>query len=392
MGLMSATRLGLYIHWPFCLAKCPYCDFNSHVVTEIDSAAWQKAMLHELRTQAEQYHTQKGLTQRAHLQTIFFGGGTPSLMPAEIIESLISSARELFHCDETLEITAEANPTSVETAKIIDFAQAGVNRLSLGIQSLTPQGLQYLGREHSPEEALYALETALKYVKNVSGDLIYGLPGQTADNWQKQLERILNYGLSHLSAYQLTIEPGTVFYTRARAGEIMTAEDDHVADLYLLTEQLCQSYQLQAYEVSNYAVPDAQSRHNCGYWNSGDWLAIGPGAHGQYWAGHKRFHFQNRRSPKGWLDAVSTHQHGQEEHGEITAEHAFEIYWMMGLRLTQGMPIRPQYPALQNFSLNPEWVDFFSETGWLENTEGRLRTSLEGRLKLNSILEKILDI
>lgn len=388
---MSRTRLGLYIHWPFCLAKCPYCDFNSHVAQEVDTQAWKQALLTDLKTQSEHYHSHKNLTAKAPLDTIFFGGGTPSLMPTEIMEALINSASELFDTGADIEITAEANPTSVETAKIKDFAQAGVNRLSLGIQSLSSEGLKYLGREHSSYEALVALEIGQKHMQNISCDLIYGLPEQTAKNWQSQLEHMLNLGLSHLSAYQLTIEPGTVFHTRARKGEVMTAADDHVADLYEMTEQICSAFGLKAYEVSNYAKYGAESQHNIGYWRSADWLAVGPGAHGQYWAKDRRYHTQNRRSPAGWLEDVKHHNHGFEEQVEITAEQAFEIYWMMGLRLTSGMLLKPAYPALQAYALNKEWVNIFCDEGWLEQADDRLRTTLDGRLRLNQILEKILS-
>ena len=388
---LGLPRLGLYIHWPFCLSKCPYCDFNSHLAKEIDTQRWKQALSAELRYLSEQYHADSGTTDKAQLDTIFFGGGTPSLMPAEIMDTLIDLAGEIFTFHPEIEITAEANPTSVETAKIADFAQAGINRISLGIQSLSEEGLRYLGREHSPDEALAALDIAQHRISKVSCDLIYGLPQQSAQDWEEQLTFMLNRGLQHLSAYQLTIEPGTVFYSRARRGEVMTADDDHVADLYGLTETLCADSGLYAYEVSNYAQRGAESRHNIGYWKSHDWLGIGPGAHGQYWAGSQRKHTQNRRSPSGWLDACFKQSHGCEEMSVLPLQEVVEIYWMMGLRLTSGMPLSPPYESLKDYQLNTEWVEDFCAEGWLKLEDGNLRADFDGRIRLNQILEKILS-
>ena len=245
----------------FACQNAPCCDFNSHLADQIEIADWQQAMLSELSHMARFYSEKSGLAPAdISLDTIFFGGGTPSLMPAELVEAIIDKAIGLFSATPHIEITAEANPTSVETAKIADFAAAGVNRLSVGVQSLDKAGLSFLGREHSPDDALYALDIAQSHLRRVSCDMIYGLPDQTEAQWQSQLEQLLARQLSHVSAYQLTIEAGTVFHSRTRKGEVLVADDDHVASLYHLTEQICAEAGLSAYEISNYAADGAASR------------------------------------------------------------------------------------------------------------------------------------
>lgn len=385
-------RIGIYIHWPFCLAKCPYCDFNSHVAQSIDYAAWQQALLAEMSYMADKAEQMKGCPARQmQVGSLFFGGGTPSLMPASLIEALIDKAASLFSLSADTEITVEANPTSVETEKFKGFAHAGVNRISVGIQSLTQSGLRFLGREHNVEQALTALDTAKSCFSSVSADLIYGLPDQTAADWQKQLEQIARFDLEHLSCYHLTIEPGTIFHTRAKRGEILTASSDHVGDLYLLTEAQNAAAGLAAYEISNYAKPGAASVHNLNYWQAGDWLAIGPGGHGRISTDDGRYWTVNRRSPAGWLGDVQKLGHGCEGDGMETHRDNFDEYWMMGLRLIAGINLVP--PALfggGHFQLDSIWRDQFIEAGWLKLDAGRIAATLEGRLRLDFMLGKLL--
>jgi oxygen-independent coproporphyrinogen-3 oxidase len=393
----AAAPLSLYIHWPFCVSKCPYCDFNSHIAGELDEAAWLRSMCAELEHMAR-IAAETLSTDNLRLETIFFGGGTPSLMPPKIVSALIDKAATLFSFANNIEITAEANPNSAEMKQMESFRSAGINRLSLGIQSLHNEGLAFLGRAHSVDEACNALEQALTLFDRVSADLIYGLPEQTAAEWQQQLTQIISFGIQHLSAYQLTIEPGTIFHSRTRAGAILTAEPDHVADLYELTEDIAAAAGLPAYEVSNYAAASNQARHNLTYWQSGNWIAVGPGAHGRITYPHqqKRRHFRLRLSPGGWLNDVASNGHAIEEDRIEAAGDMYEEYWMMGLRLVKGMPLTPPFfvpdIALPEsvFCLDTEWQARFCKEGWLIEEGGHLKASLQGRMRLDYMLGKLL--
>ena len=393
----AAAPLSLYIHWPFCVSKCPYCDFNSHIAGELDEAAWLRSMCAELEHMAR-IAAETLSTDNLRLETIFFGGGTPSLMPPKIVSALIDKAATLFSFANNIEITAEANPNSAEMKQMESFHSAGINRLSLGIQSLHNEGLAFLGRAHSVDEACNALEQALTLFDRVSADLIYGLPEQTAAEWQQQLTQIIGFGIQHLSAYQLTIEPGTIFHSRTRAGAILTAEPDHVADLYELTEDIAAAAGLPAYEVSNYAAASNQARHNLTYWQSGNWIAVGPGAHGRITYPHqqKRRHFRLRRSPVGWLNDVASNGHAIEEDRIEAAGDMYEEYWMMGLRLGKGMPLTPPFFAPDIalpesvFCLDAEWQARFCKEGWLIEEGGYLKASLQGRMRLDYMLGKLL--
>lgn len=393
----AAVPLSLYIHWPFCVSKCPYCDFNSHIAGELDEAAWLRSMCAELEHMAR-IAAETLSTNNLRLETIFFGGGTPSLMPPKIVSALIDKAATLFSFANNIEITAEANPNSAEMKQMESFHSAGINRLSLGIQSLHNEGLAFLGRAHSVDEACNALEQALTLFDRVSADLIYGIPEQTAAEWQQQLTQIIGFGIQHLSAYQLTIEPGTIFHSRTRAGAILTAEPDHVADLYELTEDIAAAAGLPAYEVSNYAAASNQARHNLTYWQSGNWIAVGPGAHGRITYPHqqKRRHFRLRRSPGGWLNDVASNGHAIEEDRIEAACDMYEEYWMMGLRLVKGMPLTPPFFAPDIalpesvFCLDAEWQARFCKEGWLIEEGGCLKASLQGRMRLDYMLGKLL--
>ena len=381
--------LGLYVHWPFCKAKCPYCDFNSHVSAQVDHAAFQAGMLAEMR------HLATRLNQPSRLRSIFFGGGTPSLMPPDLIAAIIAEAEQIFGFAPDIEITAEANPTSVEAAGLAGFKSAGVNRVSLGIQALDPAQLRFLGREHSVTEALAALALAQTIFARVSIDLIYGLPDQTPGSWQATLQQLLGLGLDHLSLYQLTIEAGTVFHTRWRRGDVLTGSDDLVAGLFEMTNATMEEAGLAAYEVSNYARNGHECQHNLTYWQAQDWLGIGPGAHSRFDHQGQRIGLATRRSPQSWLEMTARGGHAIEtESVETPAEWASEML-MMGLRLKAGVDL-----DLIERKCGPRqlWLDLdrlaiYLDAGLLQLTRDqngeRLATTADGRLLLNSLLADI---
>jgi putative oxygen-independent coproporphyrinogen III oxidase len=318
----------LYIHWPFCLQKCPYCDFNSHVRDSVDHARWQAALLADMRAEAE-------LTGGEALHSVFFGGGTPSLMPPALVEALLAEAERLWGFAPDIEITLEGNPSSVEARNYADLAAAGVNRASLGLQSLHDETLRFLGRLHDAQEGLRALEVAQKHFGRVSFDLIYALPGQSPESWQADLSRALSFGTGHMSLYQLTIEPGTRFATMVRQGDFTPLDDDAAADLFDLTQDMTRSAGLPAYEVSNHARPGDESRHNLAYWLYHDTIGIGPGAHGRR-AGMAT---QRHKKPENWLDAVELRGSGcQVEQVIPIGEQASEAL-LMGLRLARGLDL-----------------------------------------------------
>ncbi len=318
----------LYIHWPFCLAKCPYCDFNSHVRSAVDMACWERSLLADMRFEAERAGGEE-------LQSIFFGGGTPSLMPPALVSALLDEAERLWGFAPEIEITLEANPSSVEAANFASLAQAGINRVSLGLQALDDDTLRFLGRLHDVAEGLAALEVAQRHFARVSFDLIYARPNQSPEQWERELSRALSFGTEHLSLYQLTIEPGTRFATLFREGKLAPLDDDAAADLFALTRELTAAAGLPAYEISNHARPGAESRHNLTYWRYQDYCGIGPGAHGR----RKGAATVRHRKPENWLEAVAQHEHGIAEQRELgIAEQASEAL-LMGLRLAEGIDL-----------------------------------------------------
>ena len=318
----------LYIHWPFCLAKCPYCDFNSHVREHVDVAAWRGTMLADLRHEAE-------VAGGEALSSIFFGGGTPSLMPPALVADLLTEAEKLWGFEDGIEITLEGNPSSIEAANYGDLGVAGVNRASIGLQSFCNDTLHFLGRLHDAEEGLKAIETAQSVFDRVSFDLIYALPGQTAADWSRDLSRALGMGTGHLSLYQLTIEPGTRFETMVRKGDFAPLDDDEAADLFAMTQELTAAAGMPAYEISNHAKLGEKSRHNLTYWRYQDYAGIGPGAHGRRGGMATVRH----RKPENWLTAVARNGHGlKEERALPVAEQASEAL-LMGLRLAEGIDL-----------------------------------------------------
>jgi putative oxygen-independent coproporphyrinogen III oxidase len=316
----------LYIHWPFCLAKCPYCDFNSHVRETIVQSQWEAALLADLRHEAQAAGGEK-------LESIFFGGGTPSLMPPVLVARLLGEAERLWGFAPGIEITLEANPSSVETANFAALAGAGVNRVSLGVQSFEDEALRFLGRLHDAHEAVSAIEVAQRHFARVSFDLIYARPGQDETAWRAELERGLAFGTGHLSLYQLTIEAATRFATDVRRGVFTPLDDERAADLFTLTRDMTAAAGLPAYEISNHARPGEESRHNLAYWRYRDYAGIGPGAHGRRCGMATMRH----RKPENYLAAIEASGHGLVEERALTrAEQATEAL-LMGLRLREGV-------------------------------------------------------
>jgi len=345
------------------------------------------------------------LPDRRALKSLFFGGGTPSLMPPAVVGKIIAHAEKTFGFAPTIEITAEANPTSVEAKAMSEFYHAGVNRVSMGVQSLDHDILKFLGREHDVAEALSALDTVRHSFDNLSIDLIYATAGQTINDWKNTLSQALAFDLPHLSLYQLTIEPGTVFYTRQRNGETLHLDDDHAADLFELTQHMTAAAGLPAYEISNHGKPTAQCQHNINYWQAGDWIGIGPGAHGRYtiaadnYKNLQRVGTTTRRSPAGWLQSVQKTGHGIDTHTHDGADAFAAEMIMMGLRLTTGVSVQKieSICGPRDGWLDDAAVTQAIEDGWLEekqhNASGMvtdLRATDAGRLRLNHIIAMIL--
>jgi len=378
--------LALYIHWPFCLRKCPYCDFNSHVRDAVDQARYRAALLRELAWEAARIG-------RRPLASIFFGGGTPSLMAPETAAALISAARALFDAPADLEVTLEANPTSVEAAKLQAFRQAGVNRLSLGVQALDDAALRFLGREHSAAEAAAALETGRAIFPRLSFDLIYARPGQPEAAWRAELERALALAADHLSLYQLTIEPGTQFATRHARGDFVLPDADEAARLYWATVEAAARFGLAPYEVSNYAKPGAESRHNLVYWRYGDYLGIGPGAHQRLLRAEGLFAARRHRAPEEWLARVERAGHAIVEEERLAPRDRAREALLMGLRLAEGVdPARIAARGGIPFAetVDPVMLTACLDEGYLAWQGARLVATAEGRMRLDAMLPLLL--
>ena len=371
----------LYIHWPFCLRKCPYCDFNSHVREAVDVDAWRAALIADLRHEAE-------AAGGAPLTSVFFGGGTPSLMPPALVGALLAEAERLWGFDAEIEITLEANPSSVEAASFAELAAAGVNRVSLGLQALDDAALQFLGRLHSAREGLAALDTAQATFGRVNFDLIYARPGQTADQWHAELLRALALGTGHLSLYQLTIEPGTRFATDVRRGAFDPLAEDPAADLFAVTRELTDAAGLPAYEVSNHARPGEESRHNLAYWRYHDYVGVGPGAHGRRRGTATRRH----KKPENFLEAVTRNGHGLAEERVLEAREQAAEALLMGLRLRDG--IEPGALA-ERFGLGAtELVDsarvpLLQSLGLVWSEHGQLGVTPRGMPVLDALLGEL---
>jgi oxygen-independent coproporphyrinogen-3 oxidase len=379
---MVDPGFALYIHWPFCKSKCPYCDFNSHVRDSVEQPRWRGALLAELDAAAAE-------TAGRRVTSIFFGGGTPSLMEPATVAALLDRAASRWAMAGDVEVTLEANPTSVEAARFAALRQAGVNRLSLGVQALDDRALRFLGRGHDAAEALAAIELARRHFQRYSFDLIYARPEQTLAQWQAELARAVDLAGDHLSVYQLTIEAGTAFAAAHARGDWALPEEDLAGDLFEATQAVLAAAGLAAYEISNHARAGGESRHNLTYWRYGDYVGIGPGAHGRVTLGGDKFATRRLRAPETWLAAVERQGHGLQERVALAAAERREEMLMMGLRLAEGIErarFRAETGAELEAALDGERLADLVAGGFLETDERGLRATATGRQRLNAVL------
>jgi putative oxygen-independent coproporphyrinogen III oxidase len=373
---------GLYLHWPFCASKCPYCDFNSHVAAEIDQDRWARAYVAEIDRVGR-------LTGGRVLNTVFFGGGTPSLMAPELVAEILQAVRATWVPANDLEVTLEANPGSVEAGRFRGYAEAGVNRLSMGLQALNDADLRRLGRMHSVAEARAAFDLARESFERVSFDLIYARQHQTLADWRAELAEALGFAADHLSLYQLTIEDGTVFGARQAAGKLAgLPDDDRAADMYAVTQELCEAAGLRAYEVSNHAKTGAESRHNLIYWRSGDYAGIGPGAHGRLTLDGRRWAIEAPKSPAAWLERVERQGSGDGAVEPLAAEDRAAEYLMMSLRLAEGSDLE-RFSALGG-EVKPSVIKELQDMQLIRVEAGRITATPRGRIVLNGLLRALL--
>ncbi len=378
-----SAGFGLYLHWPFCQSKCPYCDFNSHVATSIDHGDWQTAYLREIdRIAAE--------TKGRVLNTVFFGGGTPSLMQPSLVAAILERIGQSWSLANDLEVTLEANPGSVEIDRFEGYAAAGVNRVSLGIQALDDGSLRRLGRLHSSNEARRAIGIAQDVFDRVSIDLIYARQDQSLGDWERELSTALGLGTDHISLYQLTIEDGTVFQ-RMHAQKLLGGlpDEDLSADMFELTQGMCEAAGLPGYEVSNHARPGAESRHNLIYWRMGDYAGIGPGAHGRLTLGGVRLATEAPRSPGRWLEDVLGGRAGELPRARLSGTEQAVEYLMMAMRLTEGASLA-WYRSLAGEDLAETAVAELAELGLIDVTDESVRATAQGRMMLNGVLRALL--
>ncbi len=381
---------GVYVHWPFCAAKCPYCDFNSHVRHKpVDQARFLAAFKTEIAHFAER-------TPDRRVSSIFFGGGTPSLMEPETLAGILDAIHWHWAVEPDAEISMEANPQSVEAGRFRAYRKAGINRLSLGVQALNDGDLKFLGRLHNVEEAVNAIELARETFPRLSFDLIYARPGQTIKDWSEELKRALDYAADHLSLYQLTIEQETPFWALQNAGKLVVPDQDEAAELYQVTQSICEEAGLPAYETSNHAAPGAESRHNLIYWRYGEYVGVGPGAHGRLVGanGKSRFATATERNPERWLSLVEANQHGTITDDELLAEEQGDEFLVMGLRLHEGIDLA-RYQALSGRRIDPRRVEDLLSHNMIErlapiaagsNSEDRIRATKDGAIVLDAVV------
>ena len=384
----GAADLAVYIHWPFCLSKCPYCDFNSHVRERIEPAAWQAAYLRQIEAYAKRIGARR-------IASIFFGGGTPSLMPPETVSAIVDAVAAAWTLDSAAEITLEANPAAVDRNRFAGFAAAGVNRVSIGVQSFDDRALRFLGRGHSADDARTAIRLAGRYFDRFSFDLIYALPEQTDRDWRAQLRDALAEAGGHLSLYQLTIEPGTAFHTQWARGDLVTPDEDAAGNLYETTQDVLEAAGLPAYEISNHARPGDESRHNLTYWRYGDYAGIGPGAHGRIAVAGVRHATRHHRAPEVWLERASRagDPFAAEQGSTIVSDaEAVVEAAMMGLRTAEGVPLaRLDAFGDGEAALDRDAIARLADAGLLEDDPDRLRATPAGRQRLNAVLAAILN-
>jgi len=380
MTLTTPAPFAVYVHWPFCLSKCPYCDFNSHVRHGgYDESGYVRAIEAELAASAAR-------TPGRTVSTVFFGGGTPSLMQPQSVQAILDAIAKHWSVAADVEVSLEANPTSVEATRFRGYRSAGVNRVSLGVQALDDLALKELGRLHSAQEALDAIKVARSIFDRYSFDLIYARPRQTPEAWRAELKRAIDEAAEHLSLYQLTIEPGTPFFGLHKAGKIAIPDDDLGRELYDLTQSVCDAAGLPAYEISNHARPGAECRHNLVYWRGHDYAGVGPGAHGRLTIDGRRYATETERRPESWLGLVAQQGHGLTVDEKLTPAETADEYLLMGLRLAEG--IEPErFSAIAGRTLDPARVSFLRDGGAVETTaDGRLRVTQSGFPLLDAVV------
>ncbi len=386
MTIVADQGFALYVHWPFCLSKCPYCDFNSHVRDSIDQDRWRSALLTELD------HFANETTDR-RLTSIFFGGGTPSLMAPATVAAVINRAAGRWQAAADIEITLEANPTSVEANRFADYRAAGVNRVSLGVQALDDDALHTLGRGHDKADALRALTLAARTFPRWSFDLIYARPGQSVADWRQELNAALTLADGHLSLYQLTIEPGTAFHPLAARGALVLPDEDAQAALFETTAEVTDAAGLPAYEISNHARPGEESRHNLTYWRYGDYVGVGPGAHGRLTLGGRKWATRTHRAPEIWLERTERLGHGEHPREQINPDLQWREKLLMGLRLTEGVALDRIATAgddTPSNGLDQSQLAPLVDGGFLQRDGLRLKATPAGRLRLNAVLAALM--
>ncbi len=378
-----SSAFGIYVHWPFCAAKCPYCDFNSHVRSAIDAQAWAAAISRELA-----HHAALQGAIRPTVSSIFFGGGTPSLMSGAALGEVLNAITRFWPVAADVEITLEANPASADAARFEDYRAAGVNRLSLGMQALDDAALRFLGRLHNVAEAMAALKLAQRLFGRVSIDLIYARAGQTRQAWQDELRSALAFGTEHLSLYQLTIEEQTPFARRAGRGEALVPPDEESVALYECTKELMAAAGRPAYEISNHAVPGAECRHNLVYWRYGAYVGVGPGAHGRLDTPEGRLATQSEKLPERWLSQIGLRGHGVVACTLLSGQEAAEELLLMGLRLSEGVDLA-ELAARFHWHAAQGRLAALADAGWVRVKDGRLRVTPPGRLVLNRLISEL---
>jgi len=379
------SGFGIYVHWPFCAAKCPYCDFNSHVRQQIDESGWIDAIVRELEWTAAQQGTERPI-----VETVFFGGGTPSLMQGASVGRTLDTIARLWRTANVVEVTLESNPASADATRFADYRAAGVNRLSLGVQALNDKDLKMLGRLHNVAEAKAALALAMRNFGRVSLDLIYARPEQTLADWRAELNEALAFGTDHLSLYQLTIEPATPFATLYKTGALKIPDEDRAAELFELTQEMTAAAGRPAYEISNHARPGSEARHNLLYWRYGSYAGVGPGAHGRLDLRGKRVATQTERLPERWRDAVARNGHGLIEQSDVPRADAAREHLLMNLRLAEGLDLAA-YRARWGTMPDAQRMQSLIDDGLLTRDGDRLSATPRGRLLLNSVIAALAD-
>jgi putative oxygen-independent coproporphyrinogen III oxidase len=380
MTLDRSPGFGVYIHWPFCAAKCPYCDFNSHVRHQpVDQERFAAAFATELKTMRER-------TGPREVTSIVLGGGTPSLMKPETVGAVLDAVAKNWTVPEGIEVTLEANPSSVEAERFFGYRTAGVNRVSLGVQALNDRDLRFLGRLHDVREALIAIDLARKTFPRLSFDLIYARPGQTPEAWEAELKEAIGYAVDHLSLYQLTIEEGTRFHSLHAAGKFEIPDGEHAAELYAVTQEVTAARGLPAYEISNHARPGAESRHNLTYWRYGEYVGVGPGAHGRFVENGRRVVTVAEKMPETWANLVEAKGHGVTGGEVLTRSEEADEFLLMGLRLAEGIDLT-RYEALSGKGFSPARLSVLQEEGLVAPIgNSRLRATPSGMIVLDAVV------